>query len=82
MARNVLHKQSVFIPPDIEDAITGALDTLQGVWAEQSVNFDSPGAVPPAKATDFLGESGKTMKANIRNIVRNRVLRDDAKKAS
>jgi hypothetical protein len=75
-AREVLIKQSVFIPEFIEKKFDESLSTLRNVWSEQRINFDSRGALPLTASIDFIGEGGDNIKNSLRDIVRSRILRD------
>jgi hypothetical protein len=77
-ARNTIHKQSVFIPFDIENEFEQTLSTLHKVWAESHVDLTSRGSVE-LKASMALLDSGDQMKAALRDIVRKRVLREALK---
>lgn len=74
-ARNVIHKQSVFIPFEIESKFEESLSTLQRVWAENHVNFTSRGSIE-LRESIVLVENGDQMKSALRDIVRKRVLRE------
>ena len=74
-ARDTLRKQSVFIPAEIEARFEEAISKLQNVWAEATVNFDWPDSNELSAAIEML-KSGEQMKGELRDIVRNRILRD------
>ncbi len=72
--RESLRKLSIFIPPIIEQKFESSLKFFQMVWAEQSVNFDSPGALKMDATTKFLSGEAEKVFSDIRGTIRERLL--------
>ena len=77
-ARTAVRRQSVFIPEHIEKQFENALAALSKVWAEQHTLHAHPGAGAfPTEATmQFVGGQGETIRFELRDLVRKRLLRD------
>ena len=74
-AHNTIRKQSVFIPIEIEEKFVESLLTLNKVWAENYGNVDLFNPPLLDETGDFL-KNRDQMKAALRDIVRERVLRE------
>ena len=73
-AREIVRKQSVFIPGDIENQFETTLSFLNSVWAENYVNLTARGSVELTNSLELVS-SGDRMRGALRDAVRNRVLR-------
>lgn len=75
VTRDVVRRQSVFMPPAIEAMFETAIEALQNAQAESWVQLET-GSLPEFKsALSLLGSEGDMMFNNIRDAVRARLLR-------